>query len=274
MGVDRSTSFVVSSKKSYSVDNIESENKMKRPYLLGFVFVLLLCVSATPLSARGRSHRLRKTVAATSTVTTTSTVTATSTVTGTSTAALITQGEYEGWYRYDISIKWKTCANLYQLDLLLKSGCAEPDHEIVFPAPAGFSTSAEHPYDPLAMTWTAYFESNGCPSIFFKYDPVIEYDKHHRPRNVTAGKIGRGTFSFYSNIVPEYGTYQDVIIAQPCGKPNVFGRFMWSISVLQHYFEPHNDNSGTCNDYPAWNGKLPIGRQEKKIVLYHNLCVK
>ncbi len=184
---------------------------MKRPYLLGFAFVLLLCVSATPLFAFGHSHKWKKTVAAKSTVT------------GTSTAALITQGEYEGWYRYDISINWKAFANLYQLDLLLNDGCTKPDYEIVFPTPAATSTSIRHRYDPLAMTWQAYFESNGDPSILFKYSPVIEYDKYHRHVGTIASKIGTGTFSFYSNMVPEYGTYQDVIIAQLCGRPNVFG---------------------------------------------------
>jgi hypothetical protein len=140
-------------------------------------------------------------------------------VTGESTASLIEDGDFAGLYRYDIFITWKMGANLSQLDLLLEDISQNPDYEIVFPTPAATSTSIRHRYDPLAATWTAYLKSNGL-CLFGEDDPYIKYVNPRRPK---AGRIGFGTFSFYSNIAPEYGTFDDVLIAQANYGPKVFG---------------------------------------------------
>ncbi len=169
---------------------------MKRTYLLSVFIVLFTLVYVSPSSAVLFPF-----------------------VTGESTAALIKDGDFAGLYRYDIFITWKMGANLSQLDLLLEDISQNPNYEIVFPTPAATSTSIRHRYDSLAATWTAYLKSNGL-CLFGEDDPYIKYVNPRRPK---AGRIGFGTFSFYSNIAPEYGTFDDVLIAQANCGPKVLG---------------------------------------------------
>ena len=54
-------------------------------------------------------------------------------ITGTSTATLITEGDYTGWYFYQIEFEWDLDAQgagLSHWNLILKTDCASPDHLI------------------------------------------------------------------------------------------------------------------------------------------------
>jgi len=139
-----------------------------------------------------------------------------SSISGVSTATLQTEGEYAGWYLYEIDFQWSLYgrgAGLSHWDLILKDGCAEEDHLIVFDTPAGFSTRWGRLCKPNAMSWTGYFERKGDKSIGLN-KPVVKYDGPHIPKWAVAGSKGYGTFWFYSNIVPEYGTYDNVLVAK------------------------------------------------------------
>jgi hypothetical protein len=94
-----------------------------------------------------------------------------------------------------------------------------PDYpvEIEFDTPAGYSTTATDP-DPIAMGWTGYFEREGDTSAGIT-DPVVKYNNPFFPIGAQPGEQGHGTFSFIANIIPEYGTYENALVAKT-GQPN------------------------------------------------------
>jgi len=131
-----------------------------------------------------------------------------------SNATKITDGDYAGWFLYQIDVEWSLAKGLSHWDIILKDGCAAPDHLIEFDIPAGYSTSEEHPDNPTALGWTGYFERN--EKEYFK-NPLIRYEGPFFPPSDEPGPEGYGTFSFYSNIVPEFGTFENVIVAKANG---------------------------------------------------------
>jgi hypothetical protein len=146
-------------------------------------------------------------------------------ISGVSTATLLSEGEYEGWYLYKVSFEWnlgRRGAGLNHWDLILKENFAEEDHLIRFDAPAGLSTSKRFPCDTDAMGWTGYFNRKGDRSINLK-KPVVGYDGPHFSKWPVAGPIGHGEFWFYSNIIPEYGTYDNVLVARAGICHKIFG---------------------------------------------------
>jgi len=146
-------------------------------------------------------------------------------VSGVSTATLQTEGDYVGWYLYEIDFSWSLTgqgAGLSHWDLILKDGCAQDDHLIVFDTPAGFSTSCQFPFDPNAMSWTGYFNRLGDKSIDLT-KPVVKYDSPHLPEDAEPGSSGHGTFWFYSNIVPEYGDFPNAVVAKAGHIPPTYG---------------------------------------------------
>lgn len=147
-------------------------------------------------------------------------------INGTSTATLITGGPYDGWYLYEMSIEWDLDgqgAGLSHWDLVLLAGCALPDHLIEFDTPAGYSTTETEPTNPMAMGWTGYFNREGDPSAGIS-EPVVKYNSPFYPETAQPGEQGYGTFSFYANIIPEYGTYQDALVAKAgVGVDSVYG---------------------------------------------------
>ena len=69
-------------------------------------------------------------------------------IAGTSSATVVSDpgSPHDGWYLYVMDISWDLDhqgVGLSHWDLLLKTGCAELDHLIEFPDPAGESTSDE-----------------------------------------------------------------------------------------------------------------------------------
>lgn len=150
----------------------------------------------------------------------------TPTISGHSSATAITEGDYEGFYLYQVDVVWDfgcNSAGLSHWDLILKEGCKLPGHLIEFDSPAGFSTSEQYPFDANAMGWSGYFQLKGDPSLTLESGPVVKYDSPFFPGSVEPGAIGYGTFFFYSNIEPEFGIYIDVLVGKAGHIPDVYG---------------------------------------------------
>ncbi|MHC4619727.1 MAG: PEP-CTERM sorting domain-containing protein [Planctomycetota bacterium] len=139
-------------------------------------------------------------------------------INGTSTATLVTGGPYDGWYLYEINIEWDLHVDgqgtaLSHWDLVLLTGCASLDHLIEFDTPAGHSTTVDKPGNPEAMGWSGYFLREGDPGAGIT-EPVVKYNDPFVPEDAQPGEQGYGTFSFYANIIPEYGTYENALVAK------------------------------------------------------------
>lgn len=133
------------------------------------------------------------------------------------TAEQITAGDYAGWYKYSYDVEWNLAKGLSHLDLVLKDGCAQEDHLFAFApdtgeAGDGLSTGDNwHVGDPISLTvaYSGSVELAGDPSIglggvLAKWEPT----------GGQPGKQGVGTFWFYSNVIPEYGEYEGIVIAK------------------------------------------------------------
>ena len=146
---------------------------------------------------------------------------------GTSTATLIGGGPYDGWYRYDMEIVWDLDAQgagLSHWDLILKVECKDGEHEIVFdpeagfgPDYAGYSNNGFVSGPPWEIGWTGYWVLDGDNSVTPAItDPIVKYEN---PVDLDGGgdepgPEGNGIFTFYANIIPEYGTYTDALVAK------------------------------------------------------------
>ncbi len=150
-----------------------------------------------------------------------------SVISGTGTADLVQTGDYAGWYKYTYEVTWNLSKSLSHLDLVLKPGCTQDDHHIVFETELGGAADGEstgecwNPNKPVVFTvsYEGMFEPNGDPSIklaeaLIKWEP---YENGDEP-----GKKGVGQFWFYANILPEYGSF-DNVFAGKYGKNKVFG---------------------------------------------------
>ena len=118
-------------------------------------------------------------------------------------------------------------------DLVLYVGCAPLNHLIEFDTPAGYSTTVTDP-DPMAMGWSGYFEREGDTSSGIT-DPVVKYNNPFFPVDAQPGEQGSGTFSFEANIIPEYGTYENALVAKSGLPRSYLQRFGGGISVLHNY---------------------------------------
>ena len=112
-------------------------------------------------------------------------------------------------------------------DLVLKPGCTQPDHQIVFEtalggAYDGLSTGDDwNPAKPVVFTvsYDGAFKPQGDPSIHLTA-PLIKWEPDET--NDEPGKKGAGQFWFYANILPGYGTFDDVLAAK-YGRNKIFG---------------------------------------------------
>jgi len=138
-------------------------------------------------------------------------------ITAVGTVESVSGGEFDGWYKYTYDVTWDLSKGLSHLDLIFKPGCAQPDHLFAFApdtgeANDGVSTDSHwHAGDPLDMP----IEYQG--SVSLTGDPSIGLDAvlvKWEPSDGSPGKQGAGTFWFYSNVIPEYGTYSDILIAK------------------------------------------------------------
>ena len=145
-------------------------------------------------------------------------------ISGESTATLQTEGSYEGWYRYDMTITWDLepgTSGLSHWDITMKMGCAATDHLFEFDFPAGYSNSEQEPENPYAVEYEPELLRGGDPTIPTT-DPLIKY-QHTDQSGADPGIDGTGQFWFYSNVIPENGFYEDVLLAKAGGEPIVYG---------------------------------------------------
>lgn len=141
------------------------------------------------------------------------------------TAEQITAGDYAGWYKYSYDVEWNLSKALSHLDVVLKDGCAQEDHLFAFApdtgeAVDGLSTGGSwHTGYPVSLTvpYSGSVELAGDPSI--DLDRVLA---KWEPTDGQAGNQGVGTFWFYSNVIPEYGEYEGVVVAKN-GRNVTFG---------------------------------------------------
>ena len=148
-------------------------------------------------------------------------------ISGTGTADLVQTGDYAGWYKYTYEVTWNLSKGLSHLDLVLKPGCTQEDHRIVFETELGGAYDGESTGEcwnsgkPVVFTvpYEGMFAPNGDASInltkaLVKWEP---YENGDEP-----GKKGIGQFWFYANILPEYGSF-DNVFAGKYGQNTVFG---------------------------------------------------
>ena len=164
----------------------------------------------------------------------------TSLISATGTAELVQGGDYAGWYKYTYDLAWDFTKGLSHWDLVLKPGCTEPDHQIVFETALGgpydgLSTGdGWSPGQPVVFTVEGMFKPQGDPSINFtaplvKWEPDETYGE--------PGKTGAGQFWFYVNILPEMGTFDNVVAAK-FGTDKVFGDLTGAYPSCQTIPEP------------------------------------
>lgn len=148
-------------------------------------------------------------------------------ISATGVAEKVTAGDYAGWYKYTYDVTWNLAKGLSHWDLILKPGCTQPDHKIVFDTGIGgpydgLSTGdGWNPGQPVVFTvsYEGRFEPQGDPSVNLTA-PLIKWEPYNLGDE--PGKQGTGQFWFYANILPEYGTFDNVVVAK-YGKKRVFG---------------------------------------------------
>ncbi|MGB2936606.1 MAG: hypothetical protein WBD05_00170 [Phycisphaerae bacterium] len=142
-----------------------------------------------------------------------------STISGTGTAELLDEGPYAGWYQYTYDATWDLSKGLSHLDLILKPGCVAEDHLFHFDTDMGgphdgLSTGEGWgTNDPVVFTvpYQGFFEVGGDPSVSVSA-PVVKWEPDETDDE--PGKQGVGTFWFYSNVIPEYSDFGDVMVAK------------------------------------------------------------
>ena len=145
-------------------------------------------------------------------------------ISGTSTATLVNNevSPYYGWYLYVINIDWdlnSMGAGLSHWDMIYRYDCAIA--EVGFDSPAGYSTTASQPDNPSAMGWSGYFLPGGDPTV--DGHPVIKFNDPFFPPEAQPGPEGYGTFSFYADATPVYGTFTNALVAKAGTIPDTYG---------------------------------------------------
>jgi len=153
-------------------------------------------------------------------------------ISATGAAEKVTAGDYAGWYKYTYEVTWSQFDyGLSHLDIVLKEGCAAADHLYVFDVADlgltedGHSTGEDwHSGDAVIFTvsYKGEFQAisdpgwpgGSLPGPLVKWDAIEDGDE--------PGKQGVGEFWFYANILPEDGTFDDVLAAK-YGQDKVFG---------------------------------------------------
>lgn len=144
-------------------------------------------------------------------------------VIGTIDANYISEGAFDGFYRYDLSLQWNlndTGAGLSHWDILFKYDCGLTDTSFV--QPAGYSTSVGDPENET-LGWTGFWLQDGDSE--FSDHPAVKYNNPFFPPGTTdePGEEGHGTFRFYTRTAPApYNTYTNALGAKT-GSGDVFG---------------------------------------------------
>lgn len=139
-------------------------------------------------------------------------------ITGVGTADLVTGGQYDGWYKYTITVDWSLTRGLSHLDLILPPATCG-DFQIAFDTDIGGTQdgrstgSTYKPGDTVSYTvpLAGAFSSKGDPSIKGLTSPLVKWEPS---TSKNPGKVGTGQFWFYSNYAPSYGTQENVLTAK------------------------------------------------------------
>jgi hypothetical protein len=130
------------------------------------------------------------------------------------TAEQVTQGEFAGFHKYTYLVTWDLEKGLSHLDLILPAGLGS-DFQVGFPSdiglpPDGKSTNDKYKVgDPvnLSVSYGGAFETRD-PSIDLEM-PLIKWE----PTD-SVGKVGTGTFWFYTDTSPTIGVFEDLLVAK------------------------------------------------------------
>jgi hypothetical protein len=133
---------------------------------------------------------------------------ATPLITGTSSSTFIDNGQYSGLYRYDVSISWKGRRNLDEIIILLNNNLDE-SQQFLFPEPAGSSTAYRSP--GILTTWTGTFVDNQNSKLFNGKE-YIQFAASILPAKGRLGRGGFGTFTFYSDLAPDFGLHDNILV--------------------------------------------------------------
>lgn len=118
---------------------------------------------------------------------------------------ILPAGVGQDWYLYTLEFDWDLSNGLSHFDLMLKPGCAEPDHKVIFIGEGldGLSDGVDADENPIVnLGWTGYFlMADGSMGI--TDSPLIMYEGPHLPEGAEPTAVGSGVFWFYSNIIPE-----------------------------------------------------------------------
>ena len=118
---------------------------------------------------------------------------------------ILPAGVGQDWYLYTLEFDWDLSNGLSHFDLMLKPGCAEPDHKIIFIGVGldGVSDGVDGDGNPIVnLGWTGYFlMADGSMGI--TDEPLIKYEEPYLPEGAEPTAVGSGEFWFYSNIIPE-----------------------------------------------------------------------
>jgi len=136
---------------------------------------------------------------------------------GVGTVERVTEGPYLGWYKYTYEVTWNLSHGLSHLDVVHKPGCLADDHVLWFDtdwggSADGLSTDDDwKPGDPISLTvpYEGTFGPGGDPSTGLT-SPLVKWE----PTGSEPGKQGVAQFWYYANIIPEYGTFDDVVVAK------------------------------------------------------------
>ncbi len=140
-------------------------------------------------------------------------------ITGTSSATLIDKGDYAGLYRYDIALSWKQIGNFNEINLPLNINL-DQTQQIIFPEPAGYSL--RDGMNDNVTAWIGTFVDNHNSSLFGCKDYIV-FTAIFTPGHQNHGKTSSGTFSFYSDMAPQYVLDETVFIEHSGHKLKNYG---------------------------------------------------
>jgi hypothetical protein len=130
------------------------------------------------------------------------------------TAEQVTEGEFAGFYKYTYQVTWDLAKGLSHLDFILPD-CEFSECHLGFSSdsglpPDGMSTGANYsPGGPadLTVSYIGTYETRD-PSISLN-TPIIKWEP-----DGGVGKLGIGTFWFYTSTAPTTGVFEDLLVAK------------------------------------------------------------
>jgi hypothetical protein len=149
------------------------------------------------------------------------------------TAQQVTGGVYDGWFKYSYTLTWDLSKGLSHVDMVIPP-CAAQSKQFGFDTEIGgindgLSTgSSYHTGDPLnfVIPFEGTYEPRGDPSISLN-SPIVKWEAMN---GRDLGKVGVGEFSFYSNAIPFFGTFENAFYAK-YGRNEIAGNLTGPVPV-------------------------------------------